>query len=475
MASLLARVIGTIREHDLAPRGAAVLAALSGGSDSVALVSLLREAEDAGELRLVGLAHFHHGLRPGEADADEQFCVALAGRIGVPIDVGRGDVAALARARRLSIEDAARVARYAFLEEARQRAGAAVVAVGHTRDDQAETFLLRVVRGAGTRGLAAIRPRAGCVIRPLLDCGRDELRRHLADRGLSFRDDATNADRRIPRNRVRHETLPALRRHFNPEVTAVLAREATLARDDAALLEQLAGEAYGALVTEGDGELRLHADRLRRTPRALARRVAQQALAATAGGRFVGFHHVEVLLALCGPDARGGVDLPGQRAERNGGEVVLVSRAGGVAPPATAAFQYPLAVPGTVEVPEAGCRISAVLPGPGGDPAADPGAWTGRGPWALVAAGRVRPGLGVRSRRPGDRFQPAGFGGHRKLQDFFVDHKIARPDRDRVPLVVDAEDRIVWVAGHRLADEFRVTDRAAGMVILKLEARGGTA
>ncbi|HUZ01524.1 MAG TPA: ATP-binding protein, partial [Thermomicrobiaceae bacterium] len=125
MASLLARVIGTIREHDLAPRGAAVLAALSGGSDSVALVSLLREAEDAGELRLVGLAHFHHGLRPGEADADEQFCVALAGRIGVPNDVGRGDVAALARARRLSIEDAARVARYAFLEEARQRAGAA--------------------------------------------------------------------------------------------------------------------------------------------------------------------------------------------------------------------------------------------------------------------------------------------------------------------------------------------------------------
>ncbi len=170
MPPLLGRVIGTIREHSLAPRGATVVAALSGGSDSVALVELLRELTDAGELRLAGVAHFHHGLRGEAADADERFCAALAARTGLPIEIGRGDVAALARDRRLSVEDAARQARYAFLEQARTVLGADVVAVGHTRDDQAETFLLRILRGAGTRGLTAIHPRVGCVIRPLLGC-----------------------------------------------------------------------------------------------------------------------------------------------------------------------------------------------------------------------------------------------------------------------------------------------------------------
>src|SRR5262249_22105592 len=156
-----------------------------------------------GELVLAGVAHLNHMLRGAEADADEAFCAALASRSGVPFVAERIDVPALARAEKRSVEDAARKARYAFLERAARASGADVVAVAHTKADQAETFLLRILRGAGTRGLAAIHPRAGRVVRPLIDVERAALREFLATRGQPFREDATNADVTILRNRVR--------------------------------------------------------------------------------------------------------------------------------------------------------------------------------------------------------------------------------------------------------------------------------
>src|SRR5262249_47375251 len=153
--------------HELTRADTRVAAAVSGGSDSVALACLLGELDRAGELQLVGLLHFNHRLRP-TADRDERFVADLATRVGRPLVVDREDVAARAARERRSLEDAARGARYAFFERARAELGAHVVALGHTRDDQAETFLLRLVRGAGARGLAAMHPRRGDIVRPLL-------------------------------------------------------------------------------------------------------------------------------------------------------------------------------------------------------------------------------------------------------------------------------------------------------------------
>ncbi len=185
--------------------------ALSGGADSVALLHLLRDLDERGELTLVGAAHLHHGLRGDAADEDQAFCAALTARLGVPFETARVDVAALAREQKRSVEDAGRQARYAFLEEAADRLSADTIATAHTRDDQAETFLLRLLRGSGTRGLGGIRPRVGRVVRPLLDVERADLRRYLADRSEDFREDASNADVTLLRNRVRHELLPFLR------------------------------------------------------------------------------------------------------------------------------------------------------------------------------------------------------------------------------------------------------------------------
>ncbi|MGH9310925.1 MAG: tRNA lysidine(34) synthetase TilS, partial [Vicinamibacterales bacterium] len=174
--SLPARARRTIRKHELVRPGARVLVALSGGPDSVALLHVLRALERDRELSVAGVGHFNHRLRGAAADEDERFCRDLARAWGLPITVGSADVANRARAARRSIEDMARSLRYGFLEEAAASAGAEAIAVGHTLDDQAETFLLRLIRGAGARGLAGIRPRAGRIVRPLIEISRADVR-----------------------------------------------------------------------------------------------------------------------------------------------------------------------------------------------------------------------------------------------------------------------------------------------------------
>jgi tRNA(Ile)-lysidine synthase len=321
MALLLERVRQTIRKHALACAETRVLVAISGGPDSVALAHLLLALQETGDLLVAGFAHFNHQLRGADADADEAFCRTLAAALGVPIEVGRDDVAAAASATGRSTEDMARELRYTFLEEAADRRGANAIAIGHSLDDQAETFLLRLIRGAGTRGLGSIRPRAGRVIRPLLEVPRADLRQYLAAHSLPFRTDATNADVSIPRNRVRHELIPYLEREFSPGISRVLAREAALAREDEDRLHHEAIDLARSIVLTITGEqTELDALALRALPQALAARVAHQALTRQAGDRFIGFDHVDRLLQLADGDA---VDLPGQRAVRRGGRIVL--------------------------------------------------------------------------------------------------------------------------------------------------------
>ena len=223
------------------PPGTRVLVALSGGPDSVALLHVLQTLERRGHLAVAGVAHFNHQLRGAEADADELFCRELAASLGLPIVVGRGDVRALAEESGRSIEDAARGARYGFLTGASASLDAGAIAVGHSLEDQAETFLLRLIRGAGPAGLAGVRPRAGTVIRPLLEIPRADLRAYADEHGLRFREDSSNADLAIPRNRVRLELLPHLQQ-FSPAIAATLAREAALARTDDEFLQAAAIE-----------------------------------------------------------------------------------------------------------------------------------------------------------------------------------------------------------------------------------------
>jgi tRNA(Ile)-lysidine synthase len=473
MSALLDRVRQFIRRHDLAGCDTRVVVALSGGSDSVALAHIIRHLHAAGELRAAGVAHFNHQLRDS-ADRDERFCAELADSFGWPLCVEREDVAARARREHRSLEDAARTARHAFFERARVRFEAGVVALGHTRDDQAETFLLRLLRGAGPRGLASMHPRNGPIVRPLLSCRRDELRADLAARQVLYVEDESNADVSIPRNRVRAELLPFLEERFNPAIVDVLADEADLARETWRWLEVQSDELFRR--ARGRAGLRLDVATLTAAPLAVRRSVVWRAMAEAATGRQVGFEHVQAVLRLVESGEDDSLDAPGHRVDRRGPDLVLTSRqAGGrgrLRGDGSNFFDFPLSIPGEVPLPAAGCVLSAEAGSAG---AMVPCAMASDSAVAIVRRDLCGGPLRVRNRRPGDRFRPIGVGGHKKLQDFFVDRKVAQQRRDKVPLVVDETNRIVWVAGFGIDEAFRVTDPAQAVLILKLKYPGGPA
>jgi tRNA(Ile)-lysidine synthase len=414
-------------------------------------------------MKLCGLAHLDHQIRGAESTRDAAFCRALAEKLGLPSLIGEEDVPALASREGLSIEVAGRQARHRFLADAAATLGADRTALAHTRDDQAETVLLRLVRGAGPSGLGSIAPRRGALIRPLLDTSRAELRAFLEQRGEPWREDSTNADCANPRNRMRHEVLPLLRAHFNPRVDAALARTADILRKDHALLDELAVEAAGRMLSQSDGRVSVNLAGLRGLPAALARRVALKALETANPGRSYGLEEADSVRSVTADGAL--PELAGVQMERSGENVVIQKR--GDRELALEGFELALPVPGLVTDPGGDWEVAAE------GPLAPPPALKAAAGETRVAvdAQRLSRGLQVRSRRPGDRLQPLGMTGRKKVQDVLVDRKVPREERDRVPIITDETGQIVWVAGHALDEGFRVTPRTTTVVMLTLRRK----
>jgi len=458
MSAIRARVRRTIQRHGLCPPGSRLLVALSGGSDSVALLHLLHDLAADGSFSVAAVAHVNHQLRP-TADRDEAFCRELVARFGYPLDVAHADVAARARRDALSIEEAARQERYRSLREAAHRYQATAIATGHTRDDQVETLLMKLGRGAGLSGLGGVYPRRDGLVRPLLDVSRAALRDYLQLAGESWVEDETNADLGNPRNRIRHTVVPAIEAALGPAALDAIARAAVLAGEDGRWLDSLAEEAHQRLRRVEAGGLAFDQAALRALPAPLLRRVLLLAMREQARPAQIGTTHVEAAgLVVAGGSSA--ADSPAGRWELSGAKVVLLSNTS----TESVAFSYQLPVPGVIDVPEAAALVEAQTvarvvkdesPGATG-PAAGEGQavtllWTDETP------------LIVRSRRPGDWIRlPAG---RRKLQDVFVDAKVPKAVRETVPVVTDSAGRVVWVPGYAVSEDFRV-DPAGGKVIL---------
>jgi len=446
---LTATVERTLRRHAMLAGGETVLVAVSGGADSVALLSIMTTLAPAWRLTLHVL-HVDHGLRADSA-RDAELVRALGARLGVPVDVERVQVGSG------SVEAAARTARYEALERAADRIGATRIAVGHTADDQAETVLMRVLGGAGVRGLAAIPPVRGRIIRPLLELRRQTLRDALTAAGLAWVEDPSNRDPKFLRNRIRHELLPLLAASYHADVVPALADVARVARETVHALDRTAARELDRLArVEGDA-LTLSRAALAALPPPVAAEMLRQA-AARFGSRapLRAWAHRGLRRVLAA--------TPPRRPFRLGGVVVEVSgdrlRVGATRAPALVSRVLP--VPGRVALPEIGRALEArrlsavgyVVPRDAECVAFD--------------ADAVAPRLTVRSRRRGDRFDAFG-GGERRLKSFLIDAKVPRWERDRLPLV-EQDGRILWLAGRRRGAAAPVTPATREIVELRLIA-----
>jgi tRNA(Ile)-lysidine synthase len=405
--------------------GEHLLVAVSAGPDSTALLAGLVEIAPARNLRLT-TAHVDHRLRGAESDADRDAAEKLARKLGVPFVVREAAVEAGS-----AVEARARSVRYRALAAMASEVGATRIVTGHTRDDQVETILLRLLRGAGRRGLAGMRLVRGRLFRPLLGATRTDVRRFLAERGLGFTVDRTNADLRLVRNRVRRVLIPWLEAELNPRLGRALAALAERLADEDDLLDALARTRARSL---GVGESMPVA--VAEEPRALARRLVRAWLQ-RGSRREPSAAHVERVLGLADGTARGTVAVPGPaRVVREGD--VLVRRAGRAATPGP--FRLPIAPGATVAHPAG--RWTFALGRPRARRRGEERAAAAR---AIFDADALPAELVVRPPTPGDRIALLG-GGTRKLQDVLVDAKVPREARAEIAVLASA-DEILWVAG----------------------------
>jgi len=444
VTSSLLRALGRALTAPGAPRaGEHVLVAASGGPDSTALLTGLAHVGPERGLAL-SVGHVDHGLRGAESRADAQAVEALAERLGLACRVRVGPIEPGG-----NLESRARAARHRALAAMATEAGASRIALAHTEDDQVETVLLRLLRGAGRRGLGGMPAVRGRLWRPLLAATRADVRRYLADQGLPFSVDRTNADLRYARNRLRRLVIPLLTREFNPRLGAAVTALATRLQDEDEFLRNAAA-VRAAAHCRGDAL----ATTVLEEPPALARRIVRAWLDAASPRRTTAAD-VERVLRLAAGEHGGNVAVPGPgRIVREGD--VLVRRAG--RDPVRRAFRRDVVLGGIVEGP-AGWRLEVSGPRPRG--AEEMTSLSGS--VARFDAEALALPLVVRSPRPGDRIRIAGVG-TRKLQDVLVDAKVPRERRPEVPVLVDATGTILWVAGIVRGAEARIGP-ATGRVI----------
>ena len=456
MEAIVASVRQVLQEAGLQTDAGLVVAA-SGGVDSTVLLDVL----DGLGYRL-HVAHLDHALRPDSA-ADSRFVTDEAKRRGLPCSVERRDVRAYARTEGLSLEEAGRRQRYAFLDQVADRVRAEFIALGHHADDQAETVIMRLLRGSGATGLGGMEiAREGRYLRPLLRVRRAEIKKYARQRGLRYREDPSNRDPRFLRNRVRRELMPLLE-SYNTKIAEVLNRTAALLKAEDDLLAELTQEALDTVICERcNDKVALDSTRLLTYHIAMQRRMLRavlQGLAATENP--FDFVRIEQVRSWIGAGDKRlqvlGAGLTGQGC----GTRYILRR--GRRPPVARCLD----IPGVLVLREYGVKIRVQVVSPEHFDKAQLG-----GAQVALDADRLGERVQVRSLRPGDRFQPQGMEGHKKLSDFLIDAKWPKISRDEV-LVLTRGEEIAWVAPLRSSHAFRIKSTTSRIALCTLRRWDG--
>jgi len=443
-----AKLIRTVKRHSLLQKGDKVLVACSGGPDSVALLHLLYQLRDKYKLQLY-LAHVNHGLRGKDSDRDEKFVRRLAGELGIPLFVKRADVKKFAKQKGLSLEEAARLVRYEFFESLAKKDRLNKIATGHTLDDQAETVLMRLLRGAGLTGLSGIPIQRGKIIRPMLEISRAEIMDYLKQNKIKFRIDRTNLKSDHLRNKIRNKLLPVLLKEYNPKLTEVLGRTAALFSElEEQMEKQVQKESKRILSSSRDGAVQLNLRQFKKLSDILQRsliRATWEML--TRETYLLDFNQVERVLELanCGQVGHRVNLKENFWAEKEQNQLILFRQAR-----KKAKVRIPLR--SKLTIPQLNLEISSKVINRK-KLLTKITSKTERVAYLDLDKFTDLPLL--RYWRKGDRFKPLGLEGTKKLSDFLTDLKVPRYQRSQIPLLC-SNGRIAWVVGYRISEDFKV-------------------
>lgn len=464
---LLSKVKKTIQKYAMLNNGDKIIVAVSGGADSVVLLHLLKRLKDDYNLELI-VAHLNHSIRKEEATRDASFVQSLASSNNLQYELGVSDVPALMTNEGLSLQVAAREARYNFFDRLRKKHKADKVALGHHMDDQVETVIIRLLRGAGTKGLKGMDSvREEVYIRPLIDITRKEIEDYAKDQGLSFVTDSTNFKDIYLRNKVRNELLPFLEKNYNPNINEDIVRLSRLMKRDDEYLESAAEKHLKDLI-EVDNEdvitvglkplLSIHEAIRTRVLRSLWQRLSGH----TSG---IYNYHIESILNLLESDTpNSNIDLPsGIRFVREYGNVSFTKK---TEDPPPSPFKHTLNIPGVTVIPEAGMTLKGEVVEHSHENGID---FKTNKNKAFFDYDRLNFPIYVRGFEPGDRFIPFGMEGKKKVKDLFIDLKIPRFKRMTIPLLF-SQDNIIWIVGLRRSEDAKVVRTT--IKVLKLEIAG---
>ncbi|MGB9868230.1 MAG: tRNA lysidine(34) synthetase TilS [Bacillota bacterium] len=470
---LLYRVKKTIQKYGMVQTGDRVLVGVSGGPDSVALLHILSRLRD--ELGLVlFVAHLNHMMRP-EAESDADYVRQLSQDLGAVCLVEKCDVRQMARRLGVGEEVAGRMARYSFFSRAASTHGCTRIALGHNMDDQAETVLMRLIRGAGMEGMCGIPPVRGKIIRPLIETPRADIEAYCRSWQLKTLVDSTNLEDVYLRNRIRRYLVPMLRQEYNPNVVEVLARTAELLREENAYLSDVARKKYLEIVTESQDRVELQVEAVQRLELPIRRRVVRFACCRAGGPSALDFHHVnQVIESLNRGDQRWTIHLPGRtEVFREGDRIVFVAQQGVTRGIGVTGTPVLLNVPGVTSIPWADCSIRATLVPR--DSLGDAVFSNKLASVAYVDYNSVELPLTARPRNKGDRMYPLGLGGSKKLKEIFRARGTELQRRDKVPVITSSDGRIVWVVDHAVDDRFKVVPATQQVLVLECIREGGGA
>ena len=436
-----------IERYNMFSPGDRVLVGVSGGPDSVCLLHILNRCRKEMALSL-HIVHINHGIRKRESKREEKFVSHLAGRMSLPITVKSLDVPSYARKKRLTIEEAARDMRYSVFEQLAGKLNAKKIALGHTASDQVETVLMHLLRGSGPQGLSGIPPvrklGSTAIVRPLIEVNRKEILNYLKKNNLTFCLDSSNRKTEYFRNKVRLKLLPLLRKNYNENIDGALLRLSEILKEENAYWERVVERVLGKIVSWEAEKILIDFKKFLRYNVIVQRRVLYRLF-----GGIVSLSQIEAIRNLAQKSSQGKRIYLGRRfSVRKEGNLLIFSSS---PERRFKKFNYPLRVPGKNEIEGLNLTLNTRIV----DfyPVSEKETNT-----AYFDVDKINfKKLLLRNRREGDRFRPFGLRGTKKLSDFFIDRKIPRRLRDRVPLLVEGED-ILWVVGIRRADKARITE-----------------